>query len=209
MQVNALRGLLYEFGATFAKGHKALFAEVEQAFVDLSAELPQMVVDSLREQVARIKALSVDMVAIEKRLAVQLKGDADMRRVAQIPGVGLLTATAAIATMGQASAFKSGREFCAWLGLVPRQTGTGGKVRLGRISKRGDTYLRTLLIHGARSVLSHAKQPGAWLEGIKSRRPANVVIVAQAAKTARTIWAVTARQQDYQRGHQSLRPQAV
>lgn len=209
MQVNALRGLLYEFGATFAKGHKALFTEVEQAFVDLSAQLPQMVVDSLREQISRIKALSEDMASIEKRLALQLKGDQDMRRVAQIPGVGLLTATAAIATMGQASAFKSGREFCAWLGLVPRQTGTGGKVRLGPISKRGDTYLRTLLIHGARSVLSHSKEPGPWLEGIKSRRPANVVIVAQAAKTARTIWAVTAKQQDYQRGHQSLRPQAA
>ena len=209
MQVNALRGLLYEFGATFAKGHKALFGEIEQAFVDLSAQLPQMVVDSLREQVARIKALSEDMARIEKRLALQLKGDQDMQRVAHIPGVGLLTATAAIATMGQASAFKSGREFCAWLGLVPTQTGTGGKVRLGHISKRGDTYLRTLLIHGARSVLSHAKQPGPWLEGIKSRRPANVVIVAQAAKTARTIWAVTAKQQDYQRGHQSVRPQAA
>jgi transposase len=209
MQVNALRGLLYEFGATFAKGHKALFAEVEQAFVDLSAQLPQMVVDSLREQISRIKALSQDMASIEKRLALQLKVDQDMCRVAQIPGVGLLTATAAIATMGQASTFKSGREFCAWLGLVPRQTGTGGKVRLGPISKRGDTYLRTLLIHGARSVLSRSKEPGPWLEGIKSRRPANVVIVAQAAKTARTIWAVTAKQQDYQRGHQSLRPQAA
>lgn len=209
MQVNALRGLLYEFGATFAKGHKALFAEVEQALVDLSAQLPQMVLDSLREQVARIKALAQDMAGIEKRLALQLKGDQDMQRVAQIPGVGLLTATAAIATMGQASAFRSGREFCAWLGLVPTQTGTGGKVRLGPISKRGDTYLRTLLIHGARSVLSHAKQPGPWLEGIKCRRPANVVIVAQAAKTARTIWAVTAKQQDYQRGHQSRRPQAA
>jgi transposase len=209
MQVNALRGLLYEFGATFAKGHKALFAEVEQALVDLSAQLPRMVLDSLREQVARIKALGQDMAGIEKRLALQLKGDQDMQRIAQIPGVGLLTATAAIATMGQASAFKSGREFCAWLGLVPRQTGTGGKVRLGPISKRGDTYLRTLLIHGARSVLCHSKQPSMWLEGIKSRRPANVVIVAQAAKTARTIWAVTAKQQDYQRGHQSVRPQAA
>lgn len=198
MQVNALRGLLYEFGATFAKGHKALFAEVEQALADLSAQLPQMVAESLREQVARIKALSQDMASIEKRLALQLKGDQDMQRVAQIPGVGLLTATAAIATMGQANAFKSGREFCAWLGLVPTQTGTGGKVRLGSISKRGDTYLRTLLIHGARSVLSHARQSGPSLEGIKSRRPANVVIVAQAAK-----------QQDYQRGHQSLRPQAA
>ena len=207
MQVNALRGLLYEFGATFAKGHKALFGEIEQAFVDLSAQLPQMVAEGLREQVARIKALNEDMTRIEKRLALQLKDDSDMKRIAQIPGVGLLTATAAIATMGEASAFKSGREFCAWLGLVPTQTGTGGKVRLGPISKRGDTYLRTLLIHGARSVLSHSKQPGPWLEGIKSRRPANVVIVAQAAKTARTIWAVTAKQQDYKRGHQSVRPQ--
>lgn len=209
MQTNALRGLLYEFGATFAKGRKALFSEVEQALVDLGSQLPQMVADSLREQVARIKALSEDMQAIEKRLALQLRADPQMQRIAQIPGVGLLSATAAIATMGEASAFKSGREFCAWLGLVPTQTGTGGKVRLGGISKRGDTYLRTLLIHGARSVLAHAKEPGPWLEQIKQRRPANVVIVAQAAKTARTIWAVTARQQDYQRGHQSVRPQAA
>jgi transposase len=132
-----------------------------------------------------------------------------MQRVAQIPGVGLLTATAAIATMGQAGAFKSGREFCAWLGLVPRQSGTGGKVKLLEISKRGDTYLRTLLIHGARSVLTHAKEPGPWLEQLKARRPANVVIVAQAAKMARAIWAVTAKQEDYQRGHRSVRPQAA
>lgn len=209
MQTNALRGLLYEFGATFAKGHKALFSEVEQALVDLSADLPQMVADSLREQVARIKALSEDMQAIERRLALQLKAEPQMQRIAQIPGIGLLTATAAIATMGDASAFKSGREFCAWLGLVPSQTGSGGKVRLGSISKRGDTYLRTLLIHGARSVLARSKEPGPWLEGLKSRRPANVVVVAQAAKTARTIWAVTARQQDYQRGFRSIRPHAA
>ena len=209
MQVNALRGLLYEFGATFAKGDKALLGAIEQTLLDLGDQLPQMVADSLREQVARIKALSVDMAKVERRLAQQLKAEPDMQRVAQIPGVGLLTATAAIATMGEASAFKSGREFCAWLGLVPTQRGTGGKVRLGSISKRGDTYLRTLLIHGARSVLCHTKQPSAWLEAIKSRRPAGVVIVAQAAKMARTIWAVTAHQQDYQRGHQSLRPQAA
>jgi transposase len=209
MQSNALRGLLYEFGATFAQGSKALISQVETVLEDLSEQLPQMVRDSLREQVQRIQALSQDIAGIDKRLALQLKSDADMQRVAQIPGVGLLTATAAIATMGQASAFKSGREFCAWLGLVPRQSGSGGKVRLGPISKRGDTYLRTLLIHGARSVLGHSKEPGPWLEGIKARRPANVVIVAQAAKTARAIWAVTARQQDYQRGHQSLRPQAA
>ena len=209
MQTNALRGLLYEFGATFAKGKKALFADVQAALDALSDQLPQRVTDSLREQVERIKALSRDMQAIEKRLNEQLKADKAMQRIAQIPGVGLLTATAAIATMGQSSAFKSGREFCAWLGLVPKQSGTGGKVRLGGISKRGETYLRTLLIHGARSVLSHAKEPGVWLEGLKGRRPANVVIVAQAAKMAGTIWAVTAKEQDYQRSFKSVRPQAA
>ena len=208
MQTNALRGLLYEFGATFAQGRKALFKDVEQTLEDLSAQLPQMVRDSLREQVARIKAMSDDILTIEKRLGLQLKADPHMQRIAQIPGVGLLTATAAIATMGEASAFKSGREFCAWLGLVPKQTGTGGKVRLGGISKRGDTYLRTLLIHGARSVLAHAKEPGPWLAQIQARRPANVVIVAQAAKMARTIWALTAKEQSYQRGFKSVRPNA-
>jgi transposase len=209
MQSNALRGLLYEFGATFAKGRKALFKDVEQALDDLADKLPQMVRDSLREQVERIKALGQDMQAIEKRLALQLKADPQMQRIAQIPGVGVLTATAAIATMGDASAFKSGREFCAWLGLVPTQTGSGGKVRLGHISKRGDTYLRTMLIHGARSVLKHANDPSTWIGQIKERRPANVVIVAQAAKMARTIWAVTAKETDFQRGFKSVRPIAA
>ena len=209
MQTNALRGLLYEFGATFAQGRKALFKDVEQTLEDLAGQLPQVVRDSLREQVARTKEMSEAMLAIEKRLGLQLKTDPNMQRIAQIPGVGLLTATAAIATMGDARAFKSGREFCAWLGLVPKQTGTGGKVRLGGISKRGDTYVRTLLIHGARSVLAHAKEPGPWLEQIKARRPANVVIVAQAAKMARAIWAVTAKEQSYQKGFQSVRPNAT
>jgi transposase len=209
MQTNALRGLLYEFGATFAKGRKAMFRDVEQALEDLADKLPQMVRDSLREQVERIKALGQDMQAIEKRLALQLKADPQMQRIAQIPGVGVLTATAAIATMGEASAFKSGREFCAWLGLVPTQTGSGGKVRLGNISKRGDTYMRTLLIHGARSVLHHVKDPGPWLQQIKERRPVNVVIVAQAAKMARTIWAITAKETDYQRSFKSVRPIAA
>lgn len=209
MQTNALRGLLYEFGATFAKGRNALFKDIEKTLESLADRLPQMVRDSFREQVDRIKSLSQDMLAIEKRLALQLKADPQMRRIAQIPGVGVLTGTAAIATMGDANAFKSGREFCAWLGLVPTQRGSGGKVRLGNISKRGDIYLRTLLIHGARSVLHHVKEPGPWLQQIKQRRPANVVIVAQAAKMARTIWAVTAKEQDYQRGFKSVRPLAA
>ena len=209
MQSNELRGLLYEFGAIFNKGRQALFKDLEAALDSLQDQLPQMVADSLREQLARIKVLGTDMQTIEQRLAVVLKASSDMQRISSIPGVGLLTATAAIATMGSASAFKSGRQFCAWLGLVPSQNGTGGKVRLGGISKRGDTYLRTLLIHGARSVIAHTKQPGDWLRGIKGRRPASVVIVAQAAKTARLIWALTAKQQNYQQGFQSVRPLAA
>ncbi len=207
MQTNALRGLLYEFGATFAKGDKALFSEIESALESLAGTLPQVVVDSLREQVNRIKALETDLVTIETRLKLQLKQDPQMQRIAKIPGVGLLTATAAIATMGEANAFKSGREFCAWLGLVPSQTGTGGKVRLGSISKRGDTYLRTLLVNGARGVVHNVRQPGPWLEGLKVRRHSNIVCVAQAAKMARMIWALTAKEQEYQSDHKSVRPQ--
>ncbi len=209
MQMNSLRGLLYEFGTIFAKGARALLSEMETALESLAKDIPQYVADSLREQTQRIKQTEADIRAIEQRLAQRLRENVDMKRVAEIPGVGLLTATAAIATMGEARAFKSAREFCAWLGLVPKQRGTGGKVNLLGISKRGDTYLRTLLIHGARSVLTNAKEPGPWLEQIKVRRPANVVIVAQAAKMARTIWAITAKQQEYQRGYQSTKPLAA
>jgi transposase len=123
-----------------------------------------------------------------------------------VPGIGKLTATALVATMGDAATFKSGREFAAFLGLVPRQSGTGGKVRLGSISKRGDPYLRTLLIHGARSALYHTKVPTAWASAIKERRPANVAAVAIASKMARTAWDILARGHAYQRDHISVRP---
>jgi transposase len=108
--------------------------------------------------------------------------------------------------MGDPKAFKSGREFASWLGLVPKQVGSGGKVALLGISKRGDTYLRTLLIHGARSVLRHTKEPGPWLDQMTKRRPFNVVVVAQANKTARTIWALLAHGCQYQKEHVSVRP---
>lgn len=107
--------------------------------------------------------------------------------------------------MGNAKVFKSGREFAAWLGLAPGQTGTGGKVRLLGISKRGDTYLRTLLIHGARSVLASAKEPSAWVQEIRKRRPPNVVTVAMANKTARTIWALLAHERSYEKSYVSAK----
>ena len=99
--------------------------------------------------------------------------------------------------MGDPSAFKSGREFAAWLGLVPRHEGTGGRVRMLGISKRGDTYLRTLLIHGARSVFSNSKAPPEWALRVAERRPANVATVALANKMARTIWALLAHDRAY------------
>ncbi|WP_157657844.1 transposase, partial [Burkholderia ubonensis] len=101
-------------------------------------------------------------------------------------------------------AFRSGREFAAWLGLVPKQVGTGGKTVLLGISKRGDTYLRTLLIHGARSVLSHSREPGAWIDQLTRRRHRNVVIVAIANKMARTIWAILAHGKPYEKDHASI-----
>ena len=109
--------------------------------------------------------------------------------------------------MGDPHHFKSGREFCAWLGLVPRQEGTGGQVKLLGISKRGDKYVRTLLVHGARAVVQRKREPSAWQTQLQQRRHKNVAIVAQAAKIARTIWAVLAKEQDYQANHKSVRPQ--
>jgi len=205
-QMNALRGLLYELGATFARGRNALLGDLEAALGKLNDAVGQDVLESLREQAQRIRQLEEQIKTLDRRLTQRARVDTNMKRVLAVPGVGVLTASAAIATMGQARAFASGREFAAWLGLVPRQVGTGGRVKLLGISKRGDSYLRTLLIHGARAVLTHSKDPGAWLEQLKSRRPTNVAIVAQAAKMARTIWALTAKEQDYQRGYRSVRP---
>jgi transposase len=106
------------------------------------------------------------------------------------------TATAAVASLGQADSFKSGREFAAWLGLVPRQRGTGGRVRQMGISKRGDVHLRTLLMHGARAVIVH-HQHVPWLDALLKRRPYNAVVAAVANKLARTIWAVLAHSKPY------------
>lgn len=172
----------------------------------LSERLPAVLIDTLREQWNGLENLDRQIAEIERRLQEWMRQDEACKAIAAIPGVGLLTATAAVATMGHAKSFKSGREFAAWLGLVPGQTGSGGKIRLLGISKRGDTYVRTLLIHGARSVLFHAKKPGPWVEQMKERRPMNVVTVALANKMARTIWAILAHDRTYQNGHASVKP---
>lgn len=201
MQTNQVRGLLYEFGADLPMGRQKGMARVPEALMKLEQTLPAMVIDSLRSQLKRIEGLDQDIAEIEKKLSAWKKEDAASRKLMEIPGVGLLTATAVVATIGDARAFKSGREFAAFLGLVPRQTGTGGRVKLLGISKRGDVYLRTLLCHGARSVITHQKERGPWLDKLLARRPFNAATVALANKMARTIWALLAHDRTYQKGY--------
>jgi transposase len=198
-QINGLRGLLTEYGEVMPQGRAGVIRQLPAVLGRLSQRLPALLIDTLREQFARIHQLDAQVLQIEQRLRQWHREDTASQRIAAIPGVGLLTATAAVATMGDAKAFKSGREFAAWLGLVPRQSGTGGRVRLLGISKRGDTYLRTLLIHGARSVLTHSKAPPEWVTNLAQRRPKNVTVVALANKMARTIWALSAYERTYQR----------
>ena len=191
MQTNELRGLLYEFGIVLPEGHRALLIELPDALAQAEARLPAMLVQSLREQLGRVNDLERDIATIERRLSQQLRTTPACQTIAEIPGVGLMTATAIVASMGSPTAFRDGREFAAWIGLVPRQTGTGGRVRQLGISKRGDAYLRTLLMHGARSIVrSDRGQSWTWLAELLKRRPYSVAVAAVANKLARTIWAV-------------------
>lgn len=206
MQSNGLRGLLTEYGEVMALGRASLNRAMPEILARLNERLPAVLIDTLREQWDMLGKLDGQIAQIEARLLAWMKQDQACKTIAEIPGVGLLTATAAVATMGSASAFKSGREFAAWLGLVPAQTGTGGRIRLLGISKRGDAYLRTLLISGAQSVLEHTKERSTWLQELLKRRPKNIVTVAIANKMARTIWALLAHGQMYKNTHVSVRP---
>ena len=197
-QINGLRGLLTEYGEVMPKGRAGISRAIASALERVSERLPTMVIEMLREQWARVTQLDREIGEAERRIKLWHRSNASSRRIAEIPGVGVLTATAVVAAMGEPAAFRSGREFAAWLGLVPRHKGTGGRVRILGISKRGDTYLRTLLIHGARAVLTHAKAPPEWTVRLAERRPVNVVTVALANKTARTIWALLAHDRAYQ-----------
>ena len=197
-QINGLRGLLAEYGEVMPQGRAGMRRGMAGALERVSERLPAMIVDTFREQWARVGQLDEEIGEIEHRIALWHRGNADSRRIAEIPGVGVLTATAVVAAMGDPAAFRSGREFAAWLGLVPRHEGTGGRVRMLGISKRGDTYLRTLLVHGARTVLTRSKAPPEWALRLAERRPTNVVTVALANKMARTIWALLAHDRAYQ-----------
>jgi transposase len=202
MQANQLRGLLAEFGIILPVGRKVMLQQIPKLLAETTeSELPQLLRDAALEQVRRMDETSAQVRAVEARIRSWQRRVEDCKRVAEIPGIGLITATAAVAVVGEAKSFRSGREFAAFLGLVPRHVGTGGKIRMLGISKRGDRYMRTLLIHSARSVVYAQQRPGRvpdpWIKEILARRHKNVAVVALANKLARIVWAVLATKKPY------------
>jgi transposase len=203
--VNQLHGLMGEFGIALPKGWRTMLSEAAAALAQPESAVPALLRPQLQRQLGEVRRLTDQMTEVERQIASWNRRQQDCERIAAIPGVGLLTATAAVATMGQANTFRSGRQFAAYLGLVPRQSGTGGRVQLLGISKRGDKYLRMLLIQGARSVLKSsaaAKDPTTWLGRLVQRRPGNVAAVAVANKMARQIWAILAHDRTYEPNYQ-------
>jgi transposase len=197
MLINAIRGHCAEFGIIAPQGARRAVELVEQIRQAEVRILPDLARSALLMLADQLDALAAQINALERRLLAWHRQDQASRRLATIPGVGIITATALAATVVDPSAFRSGREFAAFLGLVPRQNSSGGKDRLGRISKKGDGYLRKLLVVGATSVIRRARTSTAasalWIKALLERRPSRVVTVAMANKTARIAWAVLAR----------------
>ena len=188
--INAIRGHLAEFGLVGpGRAHNIGFLTtiVED---DADQRVPPLARRVLKHLVEELRAVSEKLARIDEDLGAVARTVEACRRLTAIPGVGVITATAVVASMRDPGEFKSGRHFAAWLGLVPRQNSTGGVDRLGGISKRGDGYLRRLLIHGSRSVMRWRGKTWTWLARLRARRPANVAVVAVANKTARVIWAM-------------------
>ena len=194
--INALRGHMGELGMVAAQGREGLKTLLAIVAKGADEHLPVDARASLIVLATQLEALQTMIRAIEKRIVAQHRASEASKRLATIPGIGVLGASAITATVTDPSAFGSGRDFAAWIGLVPRQDSTGGKQKLGPISKQGDRYLRRLLVIGAHSVLRRAKQSPQnypWLTQLLARRPFKVVAVALANKMARVAWALLAR----------------
>jgi transposase len=195
-QSNQLRGLLSEFGIVMPRGLSILYRTVPSLLEN--EDLPVALRSLLGRLHTQLRELDRQVVELEAEIVAWHRRSEASQRLARIPGIGPLTASALVASIGDIRHFRNSRQLAAWLGLVPRQHSSGGKARLLGISKRGDVYLRTLLIHGARSVIHHAKTPTTWLQGLLQRRPGNVATVALANKNARIVWALLAHDRTYQ-----------
>jgi len=200
MLVNSLRAHMAEFGIIAPQGLRNVEALIKQIahkqerLPELARAILQMIADQLYDTMARVRQ-------IELRLAKWHRQNRVSQLLATVPGVGIMGASAIAATVADPSLFRSGREFAAWLGMTPRQNSSGGKERLGRTSKRGDKYIRSLLIAGAVAILRHARtrstKDAAWVRSLLARKPTKVAAVALANKTARIVWAVMARGDGY------------
>lgn len=201
--VNQIRGLLAEHGVVIARDISRLRGALRQIADGSHVDdgLTGMIRDLVREVREELAELDRRITSYNGRIRTLFRTNEACQRIGQIEGIGPITATALVAAVGDRTCFRNGRQFAAWLGLVPRQRSSGGKARLFGISKRGDRYIRTLMIHGARAVLgkAHGKTDpkSLWLGRMRERRHPNVVAVALANKNARIVWAVLAGGEHY------------
>jgi len=199
-QANQIRGLLMEYGIIIPKGIAYVRKEIPCILEDATNELTSVFRELLNELYREMVHLDERIKMLENKLEIVCNKNENCQRL--LPGVGLLSATAMIAAIGDISVFKNGRELAAWLGLVPRQHSTGGKPTLLGISKRGDTYLRTLLIHGGRTVVrvagKYQDKRNRWISQLDQRRGKNISAVAVANKNARIAWALLTNKTTYQ-----------
>ncbi len=199
--INQIRAFLLERGITFPKGPASLRRQMPEILENADAQLSPRMRSLLAMMWDDWKQLDEQVEAFTTQIESIGSGDPVCQRLREIPGVGPLIASAVVASIGNGAAFHKGREFAAWLGLIPKQDSTGGKAKLLGISKRGNRYLRTMFIHGARSLVLRANRErsplGGWISSLEARAHRNVVIVAMAHKLARVTWAVLASGERY------------
>ncbi len=198
--VNQLRGLLTEFGLIIPKGHYQTHEHIPAILEDAENGLPPLARKMIHDVWQRYHVTHEQVLEADRELAALVRGSVQARRLMTIPGVGEQVATAIVASV-EPSQFSNGRQLAAWIGLTPRQYTTGGRIRLGRITKRGDKYLRMCLIHGARAVIANLRDKqdrvSCWIRELVARRGYKRAIVALAARNARLIWTLMIKQEDY------------
>lgn len=199
--INQLRGLLSEFGIVMPKGRYPAQREIPLILEDADNGLPMLARQMITNLWERIKIASEQILFYDRELRRQARHHPVAKRLLTIPGVGEQVASGIVASVPDPSLFKNSRQFAAWLGLVPRQYTTGGNIRLGRITKQGDRYLRMCLVHGARAVLANTKDKqdkiSCWARELIARRGYLRAVVAMAARNARLIWTLMVKQEDY------------
>ncbi|MGJ9420783.1 IS110 family transposase [Massilia sp. CMS3.1] len=199
-QANQIRGLLAEFGLVVPQGITHLYQRVPLLLEQAKDELPGLFRQLIQRLLAHLKVLDRQVDEMELEIQMWQRSNPLSRKLEKIPGIGPLTASAMVASVGDAKSFHNGRQLAAWLGLVPKQHSSGGRPTLLGMSKRGDCYLRTLLIHGARAVIYALKRKPpttGWLANLLARRDKNIVAVALANKNARIIWALLAQDREF------------